>query len=486
MIAILLEDMHFEQDIRELFMAFYPGEQYTHDPGEKAMIVFEGRSRGERYEARLRFYAGDEPREREFSCGNHPDRLRTKNEIKRNLYDLLSAVNQRTLPWGTLTGIRPTKIIMERLERGEERREIEEELKRLYRISDRKLSLAMDTALREKKVLDHLDYEEGWSLYIGIPFCPTTCLYCSFTSYPIGRWKEKKKDYIRALSAEIRATAELMRGKRLQSIYMGGGTPTSLEAEDLAQILAALRDCLDLRALFEFCVEAGRPDSITKEKLEVLQAFGVNRISINPQSMNQKTLDVIGRRHSVEEVEEVYRMADSLGFDHINMDMILGLPGERAQDVEHSFKRIAALAPKSLTVHSLAIKRASRLNTNAEKMRYMKETEGEMDRMTEIARISCLGMGLSPYYLYRQKNMAGNHENVGYCVPGYECIYNILIMEEKQSILACGAGASSKLVWRGEGRVERVENVKDPELYIKRLEEMIERKIMLAKSAFTL
>ncbi|MDO4788695.1 MAG: coproporphyrinogen dehydrogenase HemZ [Johnsonella sp.] len=486
MIAILLEDMHFEQDIRELFMAFYPGEQYTHDPGEKAMIVFEGRNRGERYEAGLRIEEGAAVRESGFSCKNHSDRLRTKNEIKRSLYDLLSSLNKRELPWGTLTGIRPTKIIMEKLEKGKERGEMEEELRRLYRISDKKLKLALDTALREKKILEGLDYEKGWSLYIGIPFCPTTCLYCSFTSYPIERWKERKKEYIRALSGEIRAMAGLMRGRRLQSVYMGGGTPTSLEAEDLKEILATLRDCLDLSGISEFCVEAGRPDSISREKLEVLRAFGVNRISINPQSMNQKTLDLIGRKHSVEEVEEVYRMAEALGFDHINMDLILGLPGEKAQDVEHSFQRISALAPKSLTVHSLAIKRASRLNTNEEKIRYMKESEKEMDRMVEIAEAACRRMGLSPYYLYRQKNMAGNHENVGYCLPGYECIYNILIMEEKQSIIACGAGASSKLVWREENRVERVENVKDPDLYIRRLDEMIDRKITLAKSALNL
>lgn len=486
MIAILLEDLPFEQDIRELFMAFYPGEEYTYTPGKKAIIVFEGKRKKETYDICLRFFDSEFPIEKKWACSIYPDRLDTKNEIKRKLYEILSDLTKKTLPWGTLTGIRPTKLVMEMLEEGKGKEEIRSTFKTRYKLSEKKTNLVLDTALREKEILDRLSYEKGWSLYIGIPFCPTTCAYCSFTSYPISAWKKKKTQYIAALCSEIREMAKLMRGRRLQCIYMGGGTPTSLEAEDIEVILKEIKESLDLSHLLEYCVEAGRPDSITEDKLKVLKNYGVRRISINPQSMNQKTLDIIGRKHTVESVEDVYQRAFDIGFENINMDLILGLPQEKAEDVKTTFERIKKLSPKSVTVHSLAIKRAARLNTEVEKLKYIRESEIEITKMNEIAVAACADMGLSPYYLYRQKNMAGNNENVGYAVPGYECIYNILIMEEKQSIIACGAGASSKFVWNKENRVERAENVKDPDLYIQRIEEMMERKKTLAKSAFNM
>ena len=260
----------------------------------------------------------------------------------------------------------------------------------------------------------------------------------------------------------------------LDTVYFGGGTPTSLSPEDLERILCRIEEDFDLSGVKEFTVEAGRPDSITEEKLEVLKKHGITRISINPQTMKQETLDLIGRRHTVEMVKEKYHLARKLGFDNINMDLIAGLPEETLEDVRHTMEEIRALAPDSLTVHSLAIKRAARLNMFKEQYKDLKivNTQEMIDLTAEYAR----EMGMEPYYLYRQKNMAGNFENVGYSLPGKACLYNILIMEEKQTIVACGAGTTTKVVFPEENRVERAENVKDVEQYISRIDEMIGRK----------
>ena len=268
--------------------------------------------------------------------------------------------------------------------------------------------------------------------------------------------------------------AEKKKGCTLDTVYFGGGTPTSLSPEDLDTLITKLKNTFDFSTVQEFTVEAGRPDSITMEKLEVLKKHGVTRISINPQTMKQETLKIIGRRHTVEDVKDRFHMARELGFDNINMDLIIGLPEEDLDDVRSTMEQVKELGPDSLTVHSLAIKRAARLNTMKEVYKDLKitNTQEMIDLTAEYAR----GMGLEPYYLYRQKNMAGNFENVGYAKPGKACLYNILIMEEKGDILACGAGTTTKITYPDENRLERVENVKDVEQYISRINEMIERK----------
>lgn len=280
--------------------------------------------------------------------------------------------------------------------------------------------------------------------------------------------------YLEALFKELEYAAHQMKGKTLDTIYFGGGTPTALEAEELDAILTKIEETFDLSAVKEFTVEAGRPDSITEEKLRTLRAHGITRISINPQTMKQATLDLIGRRHTVEKVKEQFRLARELGFDNINMDLIIGLPEEDINDVRDTMEQIRELAPDSVTVHSLAIKRAARLNIFRERYAGLKieNTQEMIDLTASCAR----SMGLVPYYLYRQKNMAGNFENVGYAAPDKECIYNILIMEERQTIVACGAGTTTKVIFPKENRLERVENVKDVEQYISRIDEMIERK----------
>ena len=400
-------------------------------------------------------------------------RLEIKNRIKQLLYQLLSEYTGKKLPWGTLTGIRPVKIPMSMLEEGRSEDEIREHMRKTYFISREKEQLAIGIARREKALLDTLHYKDGYSLYIGIPFCPTTCLYCSFTSYPIVSWKKRIGEYLDALEKEIDFTAEIYGNKILDTIYIGGGTPTTLEPAELDRLLSKLKKSFDLSRLKEFTVEAGRADSITPEKLEVLREWGVTRISVNPQTMKQETLDLIGRKHTVAQVKEAFAMAREAGFSNINMDIILGLPGEEPADVRHTMEEIEKLGPDSLTVHSLAIKRASRLSQwiIENGISALNNTEETMDITAEGAA----RMGMVPYYLYRQKNMSGNFENVGYSKEGKFGIYNILIMEEKQDIIALGAGSISKRVYP-DGQIVRCENVKDVALYIEKIDEMLRRK----------
>ncbi len=397
-----------------------------------------------------------------------------KNSMKRFLYRMLSKETGRSLPWGILTGIRPTKLVYEMLKQGETEHGIYEQMRREYLCTDGKIARSLEIAGREMVLLDALEYQRGYSIYIGIPFCPSTCLYCSFPSYSVTKYAGTVEKYLEALEKEISAFADAFPERELQTVYLGGGTPTTLDAEQLDRLLGRVKEFYDFSGVREFCVEAGRPDSITPEKLKVLKKWGVNRISINPQSMSQKTLDLIGRKHTVEQVEEAFLLAREAGHDNINMDIIIGLPGEDPEDVANTLRRIRELNPDSLTVHTLAVKRAARLNL--EKEAYSDCPAVQVSRMLEQTEEYAKKNGYVPYYLYRQKNMADNLENVGYARPGREGIYNILIMEEKQTILAFGAGGMSKFIFPEENRLERVDNVKSITDYIGRIDELIEKK----------
>lgn len=410
-----------------------------------------------------------------------------KNGFKRFLYNVLSEATGKTLPWGNLTGIRPTKIAYGMLEQGSGDQIILDFYKNNHYVSSEKAALSLEIAKRERELLSHIHYEGGYSLYIGIPFCPTTCLYCSFTSFPIAGYRDLVDKYLDCLIREMEQTSTAMKGQILDSVYIGGGTPTTLEPRQLDRLLAKLKSLFDFSTVQEFTVEAGRADSITEEKLKILFSYGVNRISVNPQTMKQETLDIIGRRVSVEQVEQAYMLARKAGFDNINMDIILGLPGELEADVQRTIDRVAALAPDSLTVHSLAIKRASKLNQWIQEkgVTMLHNTDETMD----IAEKGARRMGLAPYYLYRQKNISGNFENVGYAKESKFGLYNILIMEEVQTIVALGAGSITKKVDRmavegvGESSlIERSENVKEVAQYIVRIDEMIERKRKLLEA----
>ena len=401
------------------------------------------------------------------------DRLRMKNILKCRLYEELSEKTGISLPWGTLTGIRPVRLAMNHLREGFSYEETVEYMESFYLVSPGKSVLASDIAVKELNIIKEVNTPDSFSLYIGIPFCPTTCLYCSFTSNAIGLWKTRVGDYLDCLEMELRLVSELFSGRKPVSIYIGGGTPTTLNEEELKRLFDSVHRLFDLDSIREFTVEAGRPDSITKEKLRILKENGADRISVNPQSMNQETLKIIGRQHSAEDTVRAFNDARDAGFDNINMDIILGLPGEGEKEVSHTISEIAKLKPDDLTVHSLAVKRGSRLMEEIE--RYKVYSNSNTDVMLETAASGAREMGLEPYYLYRQKNMSGNFENTGWARPGKEGIYNILMMEEVHSIPAVGAGTVSKCVHTGND-IRRNGNVKDVAEYISRIDEMLSRK----------
>ncbi len=460
MITITCNDTLFTYNLYHICKAFFPNEEIVqHLDVEQEPFVKVEFSEGSCFSV-----AGTE----EWECLERSDR---KMRVTKIAYDYLYEMTGKKLAWGMLTGVRPTKLAMQRIEEGMGIEESEKFLETEYGVSEEKAKLAVDIALREKKLLSCLDYEDGFSLYVGIPFCPSICSYCSFSSSPIDRWKGKIEEYLETLCKEVRAVAEITKGKKLNTIYIGGGTPTTLEADQLEKLLNTIDDNFSYEHLQEYTVEAGRPDSITTEKLQVLREHPITRISVNPQTMQQKTLDVVGRKHTVQDVKDIFHMARELGFDNINMDLIAGLPGETAADMQDTLRQIEELAPDSLTVHSLAIKRAARMNREDASVNLGEE----ISRMVKDSAESAKRMDLYPYYLYRQKNIAGNFENVGYAKKDKAGIYNILIMEEKQTIVACGAGASTKRVYP-DGRIERCENVKDVLSYIARIDEMIERK----------
>lgn len=408
----------------------------------------------------------------EVQC-DKKDKPKYRNLLKKALYRMFHHMTGKGLLWGTLTGVRPTKIAYEKLEAGLTDGETLLSLKEDYYLQGEKADVSLKVAKRELTLLNELDYKNGYSIYIGIPFCPSTCLYCSFTSYPKKKYEAMIEPYLRALYKEIDYARTCLPGKKLSTVYIGGGTPTTLSAEQLDKLLTVLNQSLNMTYVKEFTVEAGRPDSITMDKLMVLKKHGVTRISINPQSMQQKTLDLIGRRHTISEVTKAFRMAREAGHDNINMDIIIGLPGETCEDVKNTLAEIHKLNPDSLTVHTLALKRAARLAI--EKDRYDDTKENDAEQMLWLTKEYAEEENYLPYYLYRQKS-AKNLENTGYARFGKEGYYNILIMEEKQSILALGAGGLSKFIFHKENRLERVENVKSLKDYIERIDEMIERK----------
>jgi oxygen-independent coproporphyrinogen-3 oxidase len=520
--VIYLSEDKYQYDIHSLFKAFYPTqsikmiigkvgenpekEKDIQSSDEISYVDFvqkEKLSEGVKGEIWLKLHNDtDKEKYDEYSCeffdvnkteegsistsGEAGSFDNSKNALKKLLYKALSKKLGKQLPWGNLTGIRPTRIAMNLVDKGKSDEEIAKYMKDMYFVSDEKISLSTQIARREKRILKDIDYENGYSLYIGIPFCPTTCLYCSFTSYPIGAYKNLVDDYISCLEKEIDYVAENFKGKTLDTVYIGGGTPTTLLPHQIERLLSYVHKKLDTSKLKEFTVESGRPDSITRDKLRAMKAFGCDRISVNPQTMRDETLKLIGRQHNVAQLIDAFHMARDEGFDNINMDIILGLPGETSDDVRYTMEEIKKLDPDDLTVHSLAIKRGSRL---AEILKE-KEIRGfsgkgdvsDFNNTEEMMRIAAEGaadMGLSPYYLYRQKNISGNFENTGYAREGKAGIYNILINEEVQSIVALGAGTVTKRVYGYGGRIERCDNVKDVKLYMEQIDEMIERKCIL-------
>lgn len=412
-----------------------------------------------------------------------------KNEIKREIYRRLSEITGLTPEWGILTGVRPVKLtgeIFERLKNTENnekggfsgqgdrlREAVRRELKTIYLLNEEKTELLMNTYSYQHESCGKPE-KNSVGVYIGIPFCPTRCIYCSFTSNQVGNAEIER--YLEALKKEIAFVGKRMKetGLWAESIYIGGGTPTTLTDMQLDDLLNTVEANMDLSAVKEFTVEAGRPDTITYEKLEVLKKHSIERISINPQSMKQETLELIGRSHQPGDIVKAFQKADLVGIPIVNADVIAGLPEETPEDFAATLDAILALEPENITVHTLAVKRASRLVEVDKDFHYR---QGEtVAAMLRIAKEKLKTSGFRPYYLYRQKHMAGSFENVGYCRADTPSIYNIRIMEEKQTILALGAGGISKMYYPEENRLERVPNVSNYEIYISRLEEMLDRK----------
>ena len=477
MIGISFNQKEFEYDAYTLLKAFFPKEEvqmfYVQEeevPADLEYLI--SIEYGEQVHIRIQW--GDTLLEGQETYEQTEDRKIRKNKLKQVLYKLLSQLTGQTLPWGNLTGIRPTKIAMGLIESGMSNIQTAEYMRNTYFTSKEKTALAITIANRERELLKDIDYEKGYSLYVGIPFCPSICLYCSFSSSPLQRWKDQVDAYLDALLKELDFISEAMKDRTLDTIYIGGGTPTTLEPEQLERLLGHINARFPVEQVKEYTVEAGRPDSITREKLQAIRKFPVTRISVNPQTMNEGTLELIGRRHTVEDTRHAFALARECGFDNINMDIIVGLPGEQKEDVQHTLEEIKKLDPDSLTVHSLAVKRAARLNMFKEQYEEMEFINNQ--EIMDMAMKYAYECQMGPYYLYRQKNMCGNLENIGYAKVDKAGIYNILIMEEKQSILAAGAGASTKFVFQNGERIERAENVKDVANYISRIDEMIERK----------
>ena len=394
----------------------------------------------------------------------------------RSLIHAAKQIADINIPWGVMCGIRPAKNAREMFESGLDENEVREVFKTVYEVTPEKTELALTVAKNEEKLLSEIE-EESVSIYIGIPFCPSRCVYCSFVSTDIHTSGRYMDEFVEKLLLEIDKTAEIIEktGKFVDTIYIGGGTPTTLSAVDITRICERLHKYFDFSKIKEFTLEAGRPDTITEEKLVAAKQGGVDRISINPQTMNEETLVKVGRTHSVEMVKNCIEIARKVGFKNINMDLIAGLPGENSKMFCYSLDEVIKLDPENITVHSLCIKRAADFNRMEKRL-----TESvEMNKMLDYTQKRMKETGRIPYYMYRQKNSSGNLENVGYSKEGYMSTYNINIMEEKQTIIALGGGGSTKLVM-GD-RIERIFNFKDPLEYIRRFDEILEKKDEIVK-----
>ena len=393
--------------------------------------------------------------------------------IKKSIYNCLISVSKSKVPWGILTGIRPVKIVHDLLDKNIARDEIVKTLTSEYKINLDKANLIVDISKHQRDYIYPIDGEK-YSLYISIPFCPTRCLYCSFPSVSIGGYGNYIKEYTSRLIYEIKEVSKLMKGKRINTVYIGGGTPTAIPQIELEKIIESIHYEFGDKNINEITVEAGRPDTITKEYLKMLNNNDIKRISINPQTMNNDTLKLIGRQHRAEDIIKTYHLAKDIGFDVVNMDLIIGLPKEDLGDIENTLKEIKKLDPENLTVHTLSVKRGSRFKDTIDK--YTLQSYDILDSMLNKTVEYSIDNGLYPYYLYRQKQILGNFENVGYCKPEMECVYNIAMMEEKETIMAVGVGAVSKIFIPKENRIERVPNFKDLKEYLTRTTELIEIK----------
>lgn len=474
MIIIKLNDLNYRYDVYHIFKLFYDYDKIDFKEENYDFIV-------DITPKEIKFVN----KKNETSKFQFEGKLKFKEELKKFMYIYLSNLTYKKLPWGILIGIRPTKIVHQMMDKGLDESEIIEALNKNYFLAEDKAKLCIQVANMERK---HVNKNPKIiSVYVGMPFCPTRCLYCSFASNPINSCKKLVEPYLRALEYEIRRVSEFINRKNLEieCVYFGGGTPTSLEDNEFQSILFKVyENFVKGRKVKEFNVECGRPDSINENKLLSMKKCEVNRISINPQSMNDDTLKAIGRNHKAKDIIEKFNLARSLGFDNINMDLIIGLPNEGLEEVRKTCEEILKLNPDSITVHGMAIKRGSILHEQILLGEMKLIEQFELDSMYNETVKLAEKLKMKPYYMYRQKNMIGNTENVGYSKLSKEGLYNIQMIEEKQTIIALGADAVTKAVFLETDRIERVGNLKDIKEYINRLEEKIQEKLNVLETIY--
>lgn len=472
-VNINLNDLKYRYEVYQLFNVYFSMREIKFIDTEDAeyMVYIDEKTLGFKYKD----YCKEE------SLGED-----VKNSLRRFLFLCLRDLTNDIYPWGILIGIRPSKIALKLIDDGYTEEEVIEIFKEKYLAHEDKAKLCINVAKAEERIVNK--DKNNIAIYIGMAFCPTKCLYCSFTSNPISANKKFIVPYLDALIKEIEGMSDYIKEKNLniESVYFGGGTPTSVNEEEFSKIMKVIYDnFIKDNSVEEFTVECGRPDTLTKNKLQTMKEYKVDRISINPQTMNDRTLKLIGRTHSSKDIKEKFIMARELGFNDINMDIIIGLPGETHEDLIHTKNEILNLKPDSITVHGLALKRGSRMYEEFILKKGMRITpQEEIIKMYEESRDLAENLGISPYYMYRQKNMVGNMENLGYAKIGKECIYNIQMIEEKQTIIALGAAAVSKVIFLEEDRLERFPNLKDIHEYISRVDEMIEKKKNLLNTLY--
>ncbi len=442
-------------------------EKFSPAAGENLVLLELLDSSENKADCRLTVRMAGQEREALFSAPADTHSL--EQSFCTRIYDVVTEISGKPLPWGMLTGVRPVKLIRQMLEEGKTREEVRERFLGYYRVSEERTRLAFETWDRQSDLFLGRDSREV-SLYLSIPFCPSRCSYCSFVSHSIEKTAKLVPEYVECLIREMKETARLLKesGLKIITVYMGGGTPTTLTALQMDAVLSTLRAEFDLSACREITVEAGRPDTITREKFRVMAKNGVTRVSINPQTLNDEVLKEIGRRHSVEEFFEAYQLAREFPFE-VNVDLIAGLPKDDYASFCRSLDGIIALKPEDITVHTLTIKHASAL-------REEEPRERTAFHMVEYSQKALALSGYSPYYLYRQKGTVDSLENVGYSLEGSRCLYNVYIMDDSHTIISMGAGGVTKLVPAHNGKIERYFNYKYPYEYISRFDSVLERK----------
>ncbi|PAD88858.1 coproporphyrinogen III oxidase [Niallia circulans] len=411
-----------------------------------------------------------------------------KKAISKSYLLMLQEYTGMVQKWGILTGIRPTKLLHRHMQKQTPIEEAHQSLREEYLMSDEKIELMQKIIDRQLAVIPDLyDLKKEVSIYIGIPFCPTKCAYCTFPAYAINGRQGSVSSFLGGLHYEMEKIGDWLKEKNINitTVYYGGGTPTSISAEEMDMLYERMHDSFPkVENIREITVEAGRPDTITPDKLKVLKKYNIDRISINPQSYTQQTLKAIGRHHTVEETIDKYHLARKHGMNNINMDLIIGLPGEGVEEFQYSLDKTEELMPESLTVHTLSFKRASEMTRN--KSRYKVADREEIQEMMKMAEEWTEKHDYVPYYLYRQKNILGNLENVGYSKKNQESIYNIMMMEELQTVIGVGCGASSKFIHPVTGKITQFSNPKHPKTYNESFVEYTDKKIALLNEHFSL